>query len=152
QRLEGIYTAGASYPDSELFALIEEIAMQTDVSQESLIAAFGEYMFERLAERFPMFIERAPNLRDFLLSVDQDIHATEVKKLFSETTLPQFTYGDLPDGGLLMRYTSDRHLCILAEGLIRGAAIHYGASIDIIHDVCYHNGDDYCDIEVRFCS
>lgn len=151
QKLEGIYTAGESYPDSELFSLVKEISLQTNIPVESLISSFGEFLFEQLAERYPVFIESKPDLRSFLKSVDSVIHM-EVKKLFSDPSLPQFEYQDLPGGSLLMRYRSPRKLCILAEGLIRGASATYKTPIKIEHKVCCHKGAPHCDLVIRFSS
>ncbi|WP_299178707.1 heme NO-binding domain-containing protein [uncultured Neptuniibacter sp.] len=148
QQLEGIYTAGDSYPDSELFALVNEISAQTGVPCEKLIGHFGEFLFSQLAERFPMFVDSKSDLIAFLRSVDSVIHL-EVKKLFTDPSLPRFEYEDLSDGRLLMRYHSPRRLCILAEGLIRGAASLYKTEIELEHEVCCHKGDSHCDLIVR---
>ena len=78
QKLEGVYTAGESYPDTELFALVNEISAKTDIPVENLVGAFGEFLFEQLAERYPIFIENKSDLRSFLKSVDSVIHM-EVK-------------------------------------------------------------------------
>lgn len=147
--LDGIYTSTESYPDTELFALVNAISEQTGIPTATLTGAYGEFLFTRLAERYPLFIDSQPTLRDFLKSVDSVIHI-EVKKLFSNPSLPKFECEDLEDGRLLMRYHSARKLCTLAEGLIRGAAIKYATTIEIEHEVCYHKGNDHCDIIIRF--
>ncbi|WP_420598226.1 heme NO-binding domain-containing protein [Neptuniibacter sp.] len=149
QNLDGIYTAGESYPDSELFALVTEISSQTKIPAEELVGSYGEFLFAQLAERYPLFLENKPDLRGFLKSVDSVIHI-EVKKLYSNPSLPKFEYEDLPDGRLLMRYHSPRKLCILAEGLIRGASSTYHTPINIEHKICCHKGDPHCDLIIGF--
>lgn len=148
-QLEGIYTSGESYPDEELFALVNEISSETGIAVEDLIGAFGEYLFTQLAKRYPVFIEQNSDLRSFLKSVDSVIHM-EVRKLFKDPSLPHFEYEDHPNGSLLMRYHSPRKLCILAEGLIRGAAKMYETPISLDHSVCCHKGDPHCDLLIRF--
>ncbi len=149
QQLEGIYTSGESYPDNELFALVSEISHQTQIPPEALVSAFGEFLFTQLADRYPIFIENNPDLKSFLKSVDSVIHM-EVRKLFTDPSLPRFECQDNSDGSLLMRYHSPRKLCTLAEGLIRGSAKTYNTPIEIEHSVCCHKGAPYCDLVIRF--
>lgn len=147
--LDGVYTAGESYPDNELFNLVQCISEKTGMPAETLVEAFGEFLFDRLKERYPIFVESEKNLKAFLLSVEDVIHL-EVKKLFNNPNLPTFTYTELSDKELLMRYSSPRKLCLLAEGLIRGAAKHYNSAISISHPVCMHKGSPHCDLIIRF--
>lgn len=147
--IEGVYTAGESYPDEELFSLVGSISEKTDIPVEILVGAFGERLFKGLAERNPSFIEAESTLKGFLKSVHDVIHI-EVRKLYENPNLPDFEYEDNDGDTLLMRYRSPRKLCILAEGLIRGAASHYGTSIKIDHPVCMHKGSNHCDLIIRF--
>lgn len=149
QEIEGIYTAGESYPDEELFELVGSISAKTEIPAETLVGAFGERLFKGLSERNPVFIEAESTLKGFLKSVHDVIHI-EVRKLYENPNLPDFEYEEDADNTLLMRYRSPRKLCILAEGLIRGAAYHYDTAIEIEHPVCMHKGADHCDLIVRF--
>ena len=146
---DGAFTAGKSYPDENLFALVHAASAKLETPAEQIISGFGEYMFGELAKRYPIFIEQAPDLKTFLLSVDQVIH-TEVRKLYDDPNLPSFEYTQLDSGALLMEYRSPRKLCILAEGLIRGAAHHYQTPITLSHPTCMHTGSDHCDLIVEF--
>lgn len=149
QAVAGIYTAGESYPDEELLGLVGCISEKTGMEITALVAAFGERLFLGLAQRYPIFLEAENTLKGFLKSVHDVIHM-EVRKLYENPNLPEFSYQELNDGALLMRYQSPRKLCILAEGLIRGAAQHYRTNIEIEHPVCIHQGAQHCDIIVRF--
>lgn len=147
--VDGIYTSGDSYPDEELFALVETVCAKLDQPMATVVQAFGVFLFDQLAARYPIFVENEDNLRDFLKSVESVIHI-EVKKLYDSPNLPNFTYDESDADTLLMQYRSPRKLCILAEGLIRGAAAYYDTEIEIGHDVCMHKGADHCDLKVRF--
>jgi len=149
QQIAGIYTAGEGYPDDELFGLVTCISDKTQIPVETLISAFGEFLFTRLAERYPIFIEAEATLIGFLKSVDDVIHM-EVRKLYENPNLPEFECEELTPNELKMRYRSPRKLCILAEGLIRGAAKHYKTEIELDHPVCMHKGSAHCDLIVRF--
>jgi len=146
---EGIYTAAKSYPDTELLALVEAVSDRLKISSEKVIGLFGEYLFSQLAERYPVFIEQQSTLRGFLKSVDAVIHV-EVRKLYESPNLPSFVCHDIDPQTLVMEYRSPRQLCILAEGLIRGAAQYYNSAISIEHPRCLHKGDEHCDLVIRF--
>lgn len=145
----GIYTVGESYPDEQLFTLIQAVSNSTNLSMEKVVGDFGEFMFDQLATRYPIFIDQASDLKSFLKSVESVIHV-EVKKLYDNPHLPNFGYSEPTDDILIMRYNSPRKLCLLAEGLIRGAAVHYKTTIEVGHTVCMHMGAKHCDLTVRF--
>lgn len=148
-KVSGIYTAGKSYPDEELFAFVGEVSARLEMPAEQVVGAFGEFLFSQLASRYPVFLEQEATLKGFLKSVDSVIHV-EVKKLYDSPNLPSFTYTEPDESTLVMEYRSPRQLCLLAEGLIRGAAAHYQDDVSIEHPRCTHKGDDHCDLIVRF--
>ncbi len=145
----GIYTASKSYPDSHLFELVSIVSSKLDIPVGSLIGSFGEFMFNELVKRHPNFTDSQTNLDSFLRSIDDVIHV-EVKKLYDSPNLPKFDYIDTEDGRLIMQYRSERKLCILAEGLIRGASSFYKQPIGLVHNICMHKGDDHCDLEITY--
>jgi hypothetical protein len=145
----GIYTVGESYPDEQLFTLIQAVSNSTNLSIEKIVGDFGEFMFDQLVTRYPVFIEQSSDLKSFLKSVESVIHV-EVKKLYDNPHLPNFSYNEPADDILVMQYSSPRKLCILAEGLIRGAAAHYKTTIEVGHTVCMHKGARQCDLTIRF--
>lgn len=146
--VSGSYTAVATYDDKEMFDIIEVIIEVLDAPAEEVIGAFGIYMFEQLANRYPVFVENIDDLFDFLETIDSVIHM-EVKKLMTETLLPSIACQRIGKSELLMNYSSPRRLCLLAEGLVYGAASRYGRSIRIDHPVCMHKGSDHCELRVH---
>lgn len=144
---DGIFTSGESYSDEELFAIVAEVCKALDMPAEKVIGIFGEYLFDQLDVRHPSFVAHANGLKDFLMSVDTVIHG-EVLKLYTNPNLPRFEYQDRGDNELTMHYRSPRKLCILAEGLVRGAAKRFGQEITIEHPICMHNGADHCQLDV----
>lgn len=148
-QLGGIYTAGQSYPDEELMALVQEISQRLQKPIPDVVAHFGEYLFIQLNSRYPEFTTQQPDLRSFLKSIHDVIHV-EVQKLYESPNLPTISCHEPDPDTLIMEYRSPRQLCILAEGLIRGAAQHYQTEIELSHPVCMHHGADHCDLVVRF--
>ena len=146
---EGIYTAGETYPDEELLALVGALSDKTNIPAPDLVRAFGEYMFPKLAENYPVFLENESSLKSFLKTVHDVIHV-EVRKLFPEAGLPTIEYEDPAENQLIMLYRSPRKMCHLSEGLINGAAKHFATPTIIGHEICMHKGDDHCRLELTF--
>ena len=90
-------------------------------------------------------------LKQFLLTVDRVVHV-EVRKLHPDASLPSFEYLDERDDELTMIYSSPRKMCMLAEGLISGAAKHFGADYTLVHDKCMHNGEDSCELHLKIAA
>ena len=145
----GIYTSTKQYDDAELFAIVSYLSERLNVPVQDLVRAFGCFLFSHLILQAPLEAQNAPSLRAFLMMVDSLIHV-EVKKLYQDANLPKFDYDEGDDDKLVMIYKSPRKLCFLSEGLIEGAAIHFGESISIKQNTCMHEGADSCEIEVVF--
>lgn len=143
---EGAYTSIEEYPDEELFALVKALSDISGKSEAELVGAFGEYLFGFLDQKYPYFSASEPTFFGFLKSIDGVIHQ-EVRKLYS-SELPSIDCQDVDEHTLNMYYHSPRKLCILAEGLVRGAASHYGENISLSHPECMHKGQDKCLISI----
>jgi hypothetical protein len=88
-------------------------------------------------------IDGHANMLDFLEGLDSVIHV-EVAKLYPGAVTPGFSESRRDDKTLHLTYTSERKLCRLAEGLIDGAATHYGNDYELTHSPCYNEGGDHC--------
>ena len=144
---DGVYVSTESYPDEMLMALVSAASNRLDIPVHDLVKAFGEFMFPHFYKQFPTFFEADMTLKGFLLSVDRVIHV-EVRKLHPDAGLPEFEYIDEEDNELTMYYASPRKLCMLAEGLIAGAATHFNTKYALTHDECMHKGADRCKLHL----
>jgi predicted hydrocarbon binding protein len=73
----------------------------------------------------------------------------EVRKLYPGADVPEFDF-ELRDEVLMMGYRSSRRLCSFAEGLLLGAADHYGEQLTFAQPSCMKRGDDECVLELAF--
>lgn len=146
---DGVYTAGASYSDKRLYELITAVSDQLKQPVTQIVTAFGTYLFGALVRRHPIFVEQTDDFETFLRSVESVIHG-EVRKLYAAPNLPSFAYESCGDSALRMHYRSPRKMCLLAEGLVQGAAQFYGKKALIEHTVCMHGGADHCELMIRW--
>ena len=145
--VDGSYISVDTYEDAELFNIVHEVQQALDIPLEDVIRSFGNFMFFRLADRYPIFVEGERELFAFLRSIEPVIHL-EVQKLYTEVNLPSIECDNSDSNRLVMHYRSPRKLCILAEGLIQGSATYYQTPITIEHDVCMHRGSDHCELSI----
>ncbi|MGZ6752115.1 MAG: heme NO-binding domain-containing protein [Nocardioides sp.] len=115
----------------------------------------GRAALAGLAERYPHFFAPHTAVRPFLLTLNDVIHP-EVRKLHADAEPPEFWFDD-GDGGpsgstLLVHYRSTRRLCALADGMIQGAARHYGQEAVVEHRACVLEGDDHCVLHTTFAA
>ncbi|KAA1151531.1 MULTISPECIES: heme NO-binding domain-containing protein [Pseudoalteromonas] len=144
-----IYISAESYPDEEIVGLAQDVADALSMSMPDVLKAFGEYLFGHLRGRHPTIVENFNGFADLIMGIDKVIHV-EVAKLYQEPNLPEIKAELIEDGFILMHYYSKRQLCMCAEGLIFGAASHYGIEVALNHVECMHNGFDKCVIEVKY--
>lgn len=127
---QGAYTAVGTYPHEEIVALVVTLSQQTGIAVPNLLETFGEYLFGRFAVLFPAFFKDADNSLDFLKRIDSYIHV-EVRKLYPDAELPEFSFEDLGPDKMRLIYRSRRALSGVAAGLIRGCAKHYGETLQV---------------------
>ena len=147
----GLFIGPNTYPDSDLFALVDTASRITGTPAPDLVRAFGRYLFPKLASGYPMFLREGMTAKSFLLSVDRVIHV-EVRKLDASTGLPTILYEDPAPDQLVLLYRSPRGMCAFAEGLIDGVAAHFGETIVTHQSECIHHGAPQCRIECTFGS
>lgn len=148
---DGVYVGTETYPDDMLVALVVAAHEKSGIPVDDLVRTFGVYMFPRFHEKNPGFFKPGMTLKQFLLSVDRVIHV-EIRKLHPGAGLPEFEYEDEADQELTMIYSSPRKLCMLAEGLINGAAIHFDTEYSLTHDQCMHDGADSCRLHLKIAA
>ncbi len=145
---DGVYTSLGSYPDAELIALVEAASNLTAIPTRKLLHWFGVQALPKLAERYPVFFERAPDARSLILSVNTIIHP-EVRKLYSGAACPHFHFVEAANT-LTLGYRSPRKLCDLAHGFVEAVASHYGETISFSQEACMHDGAPSCQLVVTW--
>ena len=145
----GAYTTLGNYADGEFFDLVRAAAAETGMAIPDVVRWFGREAQGLLAARYPEFFAPHDHARAFVLTLNDIIHP-EVRKLYPGADVPDFGFDTSDPDVLRMTYHSERAMCAFAEGLIEGAARHYGQRAEIVQPRCMHHGDDHCLLEVRF--
>ena len=145
--VDGVYTSLGSYDDAELLALVGAASEALEIPPDDVVRWFGRSAMPLFAASHPHFFEGHAGTRSFLLTLNDMIHP-EVRKLYPGAGVPDFEYDTSEPDKLVMRYRSERRMCALAEGMIEGAAEHFGETVAIEQPACMLHGDEHCLIEV----
>ena len=143
------FVGPGTYPDADLFSIAGAAARKLGVPLSDAVRAFGRYLVPKLLEKYPVFDQGHVDTKSFLQSVDGVIHV-EVHKLMPKAVTPRFTYEDVGEGQLRIRYESERKLCHLMEGMLEAAAAHFGETLHYEQSKCLHAGDSHCEFELTF--
>ena len=127
---KGAYTSLGTYDHSEMIQLTKHLSQTTNITVPELLHTFGEHLFARFAEGYPVFFEGITHAFEFLKNLDSYIHV-EVRKLYPDAELPKFDYETPSDDTLVMIYSSSRPFADLAEGLLSGCIKHFKMPIEI---------------------
>jgi hypothetical protein len=146
--LDGVYTSLGSYPDEDLTKLVTAASEALGMPADDIVIWLGRNALPLFAERYPQLFEPHDSTRPFVLTLNDIIHP-EVRKLYPGADVPEFDF-DVRDELLVMDYRSPRKLCSFAEGLLLGAADHYGEQLTIEQPLCMKRGDDRCVLEIAF--
>ena len=139
----GIYTAVGSYPDEELTSLVAVASEKLGTTPDNLVRDFGRRAIPHFAQRYPQFFDPHTDTKSFVLTLNEVIHP-EVRKLFPGADVPNFEYATPDERSVELAYVSPRRLCSFAEGLVLGAADHYGETVQLHHTSCVKQGDEKC--------
>ena len=146
---DGVYTAVGTYPHEELISLVGAAAGMLEVSPDDLVQDFGRRAIPHFVERYLHFFTPHADTRSFILTLNEVIHP-EVRKLFPGAEAPSFEFSLPNERTVQLAYISTRQLCSFAEGLVLGAADHYGEMVEIRQTSCMKRGDPRCVLVCAF--
>lgn len=146
--LEGVYTSLGSYADDDLTKLVGAAADALVMSADDVVFWFGRNALPLFAVRYPQLFEPHRSAQSFVLTLNEIIHP-EVRKLYPGADVPEFEF-DVRERLVVMGYRSPRKMCSFAEGLLNGAADHYGERLTIEQPLCMKRGDERCALEIAF--
>jgi hypothetical protein len=126
----GAYTSVGTYNHKELLQLVGALSNHTGTPVRDLVYEYGRYLFDRFYKIMPKFFEKPTNAFEFLESVHETVHV-EVKKLYPDASLPNFSTIRETESKLMMVYESKCPFADFAHGLMVGCIDHYDEDISI---------------------
>ncbi len=135
------FVGPGSYPDADLVTLVDAAAAASGTIADDLLRDFGRFCFPPLLSRFPWALG-GHDLPSFLCTLERTLQI-DAQKLLPGVKTPSFRFR-AEANRLRVEYRSPRRMCSLAEGLLEGAALHFGARLDLRKRACLHTGADAC--------
>jgi len=132
--LDGSYTSLGSYSDDDLMSLVNAAAEVLNMTPQEATVYAGRLVAPKLAQRHSDLVASHTDTISLLCDLNDVIHP-EVRKLYPNAQVPDFTTIDRADSRLILQYRSERNLVSLATGLILGAAELFGETVDITTDL-----------------
>lgn len=145
----GAYAALGTYPDTDLEAIASTVARAEGLGTADVVRHVGGQGFATFARRYPELVEPYAGTRELLLALNSEVHPA-VRRLYPGSVIPELGHRSPEPDVLELVYTSERRRCDLAEGLVLGAAAHYGETVEVTQPECARTGAAACVIRVRF--
>jgi len=142
-----MYLAASVYPDSDLLALVTTACEMTGLAPKAVMEDFGEFIAPDLVAQYRFLIKPEWTLLDFLCNTEDTIH--KVVRFHKGVTPPRLVVNRISDDAVMISYDSQRRMCALLKGIVKGAATHYNEKVDITESHCMLHGDRACTFTVQ---
>lgn len=118
---------------------------------DALACWVGKEAVSTLHDTYPSLFDRHADLTAFIRGLGDDLPSVRGATPAEPVSL-SLRYGAAPDGSLLVRIQAACSLCALIQGLIAGAAVHYGEPV-LIHELkSRRRGDNVCVLQIEMRS
>ena len=134
--------------DEDVVAVVVRLAASAGLPLDRLLEDFGAYLAGGLLRVYSPLIRKDWRTLDIIEHAEEHIH-TAVRLKDSQARPPFLSATRISPEEVHVTYTSERRLCKLAEGIVRGLATHCHESVTVRQPECMLRGDAQCLIEVR---
>jgi predicted Ser/Thr protein kinase len=141
------YSPARAYPDEEMLALVGAASRLFNMPAGAVLETFGEFVAPELIRLYGKFIEPEWKTLDLIENTEKLIH-TAVRVGNPAAQPPVLNCIRSTQDELQIVYSSDRQLCRVAKGIVKGVARHYGETVLITDDACMLRGDPFCALQV----
>jgi hypothetical protein len=142
------YSPEGAYSHEEFLHLVQETSIALSRSADETLVWFARRSIPIFASQFPELFDGHDSAIGFVLTLNDVIHP-EVRGRYPDAFLPTFEFDRVADDTLIIAYASYRDLCPFAQGLLLGAADHYGETATVEHFHCQRRGDRRCAMLLR---
>lgn len=147
--LEGqVYVPVTEYEDADVLGLVEAASEATGKAVPTLLDEFGRFLVPPLVETYGVHVDEDWTGLDLIANVETYIHEALRAKQLSTYTPPNLSSEWTSEDSVRVVYGSERQLCPLAKGLLRGVGDYYGEQFRIEEETCMLDGDGQCAIVV----
>jgi len=138
-----VYFPVAQYPDEEIVNLATTAARMLKASLPAVLEDFGHYTGPKLITYYDMFVRPEWRTFDVLENASARIHDA-IHRYNPKRLPPRLVAKRLDANRMELTYQSERKLCMVAKGIVRGLKDHFGEAVEIRETQCMHSGAECC--------
>lgn len=142
-----VYLPVETYTDEEFFLLAQSAAKRTNQEPAEFLESLGRSMAAELVGTYGDVVPNEWDVLETIANAEETIHTT-LRARNPDLEPPELVCRRDSAEQVTVFYASDRQLCPVARGIVRGLANRYGESVTISEPRCMHHGDDHCKIVV----
>ncbi len=137
----------AEYPDEEIVGLAQSAAEALQLPLPVVLEDFGAFTANRLLDFYHMYSDPAWKSFEVIENASGSIHDA-IHKHNPNRKPPCILARRDSDSLLVIHYQSQRQLCDVAKGIVRGLGERFSESLSLRETQCMHDGAEKCIIEV----
>jgi hypothetical protein len=141
------YSPARAYPDEDMLALVSAASRLLNMPTGDVLEAFGEFIAPELIRLYGRLLSPEWKTLDLIENTEKLIHAA-VRVGNPGAQPPVLDCIRSTQDEVQIVYSSDRQLCRVAKGIVKGVAQHYGETVHITEDACMLRGDPFCALQV----
>ncbi len=143
-----VYMVTNDYPDSEAVALVSAASRITGTPVAGVLEDFGAFIVPDLLVTYGSSVRPEWRTLDVLENTENVMHAA-VRVRNHNAQPPRLVCERVGPHEVVINYSSQRKMCSLAKGIVRGIALHFKEAVAISEPQCMHKGDPSCKFVVQ---
>lgn len=143
-----VYMPIGTYPDEDIVVLVGTASKITGKPVMTLLEDFGEYIAPHLMLRYATLIKPGWKTLDVLENTEKAIHVA-VRARDQNATPPKLICNRVSPTEVHIDYSSQRKMCGVAKGIIRGVAAYMKETVTLSEPNCMHRGDAKCQLVIK---
>lgn len=142
-----MYLPIQEYPDAEAVTLVTTAARITGLDPALILESFGEFIAPSLLGMYRTLVKEEWKTLDVVEFTEDTIHKV-VRQRNPGAKPPELKAVRLSPTQLKLTYGSQRKLCFVAKGIMKGLANHFGEEVTVEETQCMHSGAELCEMVV----
>jgi hypothetical protein len=142
-----LYVPVTDYPDADAARILAAAVKRTGLSSQTIQEQFGEALAPRLVEMYRGLVRPEWKTIDIVMNTEQAIHAI-VRKHSTHARPPEIHCARTAPNEAVLTYGSDRRLCAIAKGIVRGLASMQNEHVILVDEACMLTGAASCRIKI----
>jgi hypothetical protein len=142
------YDPDRQYEDADIVGLVMALSKAAEIGPQALLELFGEALVPPLVGTYGGLIDPGWRTIELIANTEGLIH-TALRASDAAAKPPMLRTTRRGPDELLVIYASERRMCGVAKGIIRGVAAHYGETVTLNEESCMLTGGGTCNLAVQ---